>query len=140
MRLTAGQIQAIKQTVQASLGLPAQVRLFGSRLDDEAKGGDVDLHVSVAQPVNVWATAQCASRLERSLDGRKVDVRMWAHGQPVFPSTVLRSPKALCFEPNPTLIASVCTLMTLRGWRTRSCFERSHLLTQARPRFGAAAT
>lgn len=85
MRLTAGQIQAIKQTVQARLGLPTQIRLFGSRLDDEAKGGDVDLHVSVVQPVDVWAAAQCASRLERSLDGRKVDVRIWAHGQPVLP-------------------------------------------------------
>lgn len=85
MRLTAGQIQAIKQTVQASLGLPAQVRLFGSCLDDEAKGGELDLHVSAAQPVDVWAAAQCASQLERNLDGRKVDVCIWAHGQPVLP-------------------------------------------------------
>ncbi|HRK37146.1 MAG TPA: nucleotidyltransferase domain-containing protein [Burkholderiaceae bacterium] len=85
MRLTVGQVHIIKQTVQDSFGLDAQVRLFGSRIDDAANGGDVDLHVTLRQPVGVWAVAQLASRLERGLHGRKVDVRVWAEGQPLLP-------------------------------------------------------
>ena len=43
MRLTPTQIDTIQSTVQAVLGEGAVVSLFGSRLDDGRKGGDVDL-------------------------------------------------------------------------------------------------
>jgi predicted nucleotidyltransferase len=87
MRLNHDQIQIIKQTVELSLGKDASVRLFGSRLDDKAKGGDVDLHISLARPVasTVVATSQLAARLERKLDGRKVDVRLWTPDQEMMP-------------------------------------------------------
>jgi predicted nucleotidyltransferase len=78
MRLTPEAIAIIVETVKTRLGDEAQVRLFGSRLDDSAKGGDIDLHVSVSQPLTnwVWESAQLAAKLERLLDGRKVDVRL----------------------------------------------------------------
>jgi predicted nucleotidyltransferase len=61
------------------LGEGAQVRLFGSRLDDAARGGDVDLHVSLAKapPNPAWDCAKLAVALQRQLEGRKVDVRLW---------------------------------------------------------------
>lgn len=87
MRLSSEQMHIIKQTVALNLGDGAQVRLFGSRLDDAAKGGDVDLHISLAQPIAepVWATAQLAARLERELGGRKVDVRLWSRDEKMLP-------------------------------------------------------
>ena len=56
----------------------AQVRLFGSRLDDAAKGGDIDLHVRVLGEVNnpIWEASLLSAQLQRKLDGRKVDVRL----------------------------------------------------------------
>ena len=45
MRLTPAQINAIKSTAQTVLGDGARVTLFGSRVDDSAKGGDVDLMI-----------------------------------------------------------------------------------------------
>lgn len=58
----------------------AQVRLFGSRLDDSAKGGDIDLHVHVQVQGGVdnpiWEASLLAAQLQRQLDGRKVDVRL----------------------------------------------------------------
>jgi hypothetical protein len=49
MRLTPAQIDAIKSTATAVLGEGAQVTLFGSRVNDTAKGGDVDLMIEVLQ-------------------------------------------------------------------------------------------
>lgn len=76
MRLTPSAIQKIKATVASLLGSTAQVRLFGSRLDKEKKGGDVDLLVTTNTPVESPAvlTAQLAARLIQALEGRKVDV------------------------------------------------------------------
>ena len=78
MRLTPEAIAIIVETVKTRLGDEAQVRLFGSRLDDGATGGDIDLHVSVSKPLTdwVWESAQLAAKLERLLDGRKVDIRL----------------------------------------------------------------
>lgn len=76
MRLTQTQIAAIREAVAEVAGSDATVRLFGSRLDDAAKGGDVDLMVDVPHPVEAPApmAAQIAGRISRAMDGRKVDV------------------------------------------------------------------
>jgi len=46
MRLSTKQIDAIKQAVTESLGAGAEVYLFGSRINDARRGGDVDLLVA----------------------------------------------------------------------------------------------
>ena len=43
MRLTEQQIQTIKQVVVMLAGDSAKITLFGSRVDDTKKGGDIDL-------------------------------------------------------------------------------------------------
>lgn len=48
MRLTPRQVQKIKEVVARHFGESATVRLFGSRLDDRAKGGDFDFFVELA--------------------------------------------------------------------------------------------
>jgi predicted nucleotidyltransferase len=52
------------------------VRLFGSRLDDRARGGDIDLLVECPRPVArpVWLAAQITARLQRRLGDRRIDV------------------------------------------------------------------
>jgi predicted nucleotidyltransferase len=76
MRLSNTQIAAIRQVVLEQAGAAATVRLFGSRLDDTAKGGDVDLLVEIPSPATAPAlmAARIAGRISRALDGRKVDV------------------------------------------------------------------
>lgn len=80
MRLTPIQIDTIKSTAQAVLGEGVQVTLFGSRVDDSAKGGDVDLMVEVRHPITEPAlvSARIASRVSRAMHGRKVDVLLKA--------------------------------------------------------------
>jgi len=80
MRLTPAQIDTIKSTAQAVLGEGAQVTLFGSRVYDDLKGGDVDLMVEMQESIEQPAVmaARMASRVSRFMYGRKVDVLLKA--------------------------------------------------------------
>jgi predicted nucleotidyltransferase len=57
-------------------GATARVWLFGSRVRDDARGGDVDLLLEVDSAVDEPArlAAQLAAKVSRSMQGRKVDV------------------------------------------------------------------
>jgi predicted nucleotidyltransferase len=76
MRLSAEQSSVILATARELAGPDASVRLFGSRLNDQSRGGDIDLLVEcphrVARPV--WLAAQITARLQRRLGDRKIDV------------------------------------------------------------------
>lgn len=76
MRLTLSQIDMIRQAAQSVFGDLVRVTLFGSRINDKAKGGDVDLMVEVPNIVDEPALlgARVASRVSRAMDGRRVDV------------------------------------------------------------------
>jgi predicted nucleotidyltransferase len=76
MRLTPQQVERIRAIVAEQAGPDAVVWLFGSRVDDTARGGDVDLFVEVPRPVDEPAllSARIAGRVSRALDERKVDV------------------------------------------------------------------
>ena len=68
MRLTQEQIQSITQTVFRLTGKGAEVYLFGSRLDDKAKGGDVDLFIETGTPLTLIQRAQIKLELESQLE------------------------------------------------------------------------
>jgi len=76
MRLTVDHIDMICRVVAEEAGDTAEVRLFGSRLDDQAKGGDVDLLVESSTPVEqpAYLAARISARLTRCMQGRKVDI------------------------------------------------------------------
>ncbi|OIR06754.1 hypothetical protein GALL_110020 [mine drainage metagenome] len=80
MRLTDDQTQAIRQLAHQVAGSQSRVRVFGSRLDDAAHGGDLDLMLEVQDPVENPAlmAAQMAARVSRVMHGRKVDVLLCA--------------------------------------------------------------
>jgi predicted nucleotidyltransferase len=91
MRLSPQSQAIIHQAVVQRFGDLAQVRLFGSRLDDTAKGGDIDLHVRVQGGVlnPIWEASLLAAQLQRQLDGRKVDVRLLDETQNALPVDAL---------------------------------------------------
>ena len=79
MRQSPPQVQAIVAAIAATAalaGADVQVRLFGSRLDDTLRGGDIDLLIECPRPVArpVWLAAQITARLQRPLGDRKIDV------------------------------------------------------------------
>lgn len=76
MRLTNDQIQVIRQLACQLAGSQSRVRVFGSRLDDAAHGGDLDLMLELAESVDNPAllAAQLSAQVSRAMHGRKVDV------------------------------------------------------------------
>ncbi len=77
MRLDEGQRRVIRETVRQRLGREAEVYLFGSRLDDAARGGDIDLLVVLPGEPDAGravAASQLEAALQRRLGGRQVDV------------------------------------------------------------------
>lgn len=80
MRLTDHQSQTIRQLALQIAGSHARVRVFGSRLDDTARGGDLDLMLELPEPVDNPAllVARFSAKVTRLMHGRKVDVLLAA--------------------------------------------------------------
>ena len=76
MRLTSQQIATIRQVVAEQLGSGARVLLFGSRVDDAARGGDIDLLVETKRELaNRSAEAsRLAAKLQLALGDQRIDV------------------------------------------------------------------
>lgn len=88
MRLSEAQIEAIKQEAGHFFGARAEVWLFGSRVDDTAKGGDVDLFVrAMSGDADELAAARFAflARLKRRIGDRKIDLVLQRDGGEVLP-------------------------------------------------------
>lgn len=76
MRLSPEQILAIRKSASQLAGDAARVWLFGSRVRDHERGGDVDLMLEVDQavPDPAQLAARLAAQVSRGMHGRKVDV------------------------------------------------------------------
>ena len=68
MRLTPTQHQQILQATRLNFGANANVWLFGSRVDDARRGGDVDLYVETDQASTLLSALRCKIELEDNLD------------------------------------------------------------------------
>jgi predicted nucleotidyltransferase len=87
MRLTNLQIQTIKQVVATVTADNAQVILFGSRVDDTQKGGDIDLLITqlnhIQHPVEL--ATKINAQLVRVFQGRKIDILLSAPNLKTLP-------------------------------------------------------
>ncbi len=84
MRLKTEQITTIVKTVHSVTQQATQIRLFGSRLDDLAKGGDVDLLIETPQLLGLLQKAQLKNLLESRLN-LPVDLLIVQTGQKLTP-------------------------------------------------------
>lgn len=76
MRLTSSQIESIRSAVHKVLGERVTIRLFGSRVRDDLKGGDIDLFLETDYVLENRVASICAVQgaLLRALGERKVDI------------------------------------------------------------------
>lgn len=97
VRLTRTQIRAITETVGRLAGGAAEVYLFGSRLNDQARGGDVDLLVETATRLTPIERARIKMQLEAQV-GLPVDVSFRASGSEPTPFQRLARAKGVRLE------------------------------------------
>jgi len=109
MRLNHHQTQLITQHVALIFGADDAVWLFGSQLDDEQVGGDVDLFIDTPQRNGLRQIVQVKAALTSAL-GRPVDVVLRAPG---------RDPNALNLSPpyTPRTDGVYCVLGAGSGGR-----------------------
>ena len=89
MRLTDQQHTIIRAAVTETFGAGANVWLFGSRVDDSQRGGDIDLLIETDQ-VDVEAIARAEivllAKIQMKMGEQKIDVLL------DYPSRKIRSP------------------------------------------------
>ena len=85
MRLTPAQIMVIRRSTAEVFGEQANVWLFGSRVDDSKRGGDIDLLIRPNHLLERSALTHkiCfIGKLERLFGERKIDVIIEEPGDP----------------------------------------------------------
>lgn len=89
MRLSTQEQQVLRRAVTECFGDSAQVRLFGSRVDDAGRGGDIDLLIEtpLTDPQRIAAAhTRFLSAVYARMGEQKVDVLI------DFPTRQTRSP------------------------------------------------
>ncbi len=78
MRLQPKEVNAIAQAAQDAFTLGTAVFLFGSRVDDSKRGGDIDLLIEIPKAMPpaelVRRRTRFVSRIYRLLDEQRIDV------------------------------------------------------------------
>ena len=75
MRITELQKNSIKQLTTQIFGADARLMLFGSRVNDDAKGGDIDLYIETQQAQDVFEKKiRLLTALHKALGEQKIDI------------------------------------------------------------------
>ncbi|MCX7076583.1 MAG: nucleotidyltransferase domain-containing protein [Methylococcales bacterium] len=75
MRLSQHECAVVKSQVQSIFGQEAQVFLFGSRVDDLKKGGDIDLFIKISDQSDLFnKKIRFLARVKKCLGEQKIDV------------------------------------------------------------------
>jgi predicted nucleotidyltransferase len=86
MRLTHGEIEAIRRAVREVFGDAARARVFGSRVRDDLKGGDLDLFVEVdAGDASVANEQRLRDLIAPALGDLRIDIILHERGRPPTP-------------------------------------------------------
>lgn len=76
MRISEQTQTIINDVAHEIFGPDITVKVFGSRLDDQARGGDIDLLIESIQPINQsrYKSLQLVARLQILLGDQAIDV------------------------------------------------------------------
>jgi len=78
MRLNNKEIAAIKEVTRGVFGDNATISLFGSRTDDNKKGGDIDLFIQCNRQISLEEQYQLKIKflvqLKKNIGDQKIDV------------------------------------------------------------------
>lgn len=87
MRLGEKEQLAIRKAIREA-DADASVYLFGSRVDDAARGGDIDLLV-LSKKITLMVKIGILAQLHRTLGERKIDIAVYPDDSRPFPRMVM---------------------------------------------------
>ena len=73
MRLNQSEIKAIKDSFKSTF-IDGDIYLFGSRVDDNQKGGDIDLYITTKDANKVKRKIDFLVKLKNLIGEQKIDV------------------------------------------------------------------
>ena len=88
MRLANEEQSAIRDTIRQA-DADAMIYLFGSRTDDAAKGGDIDLLV-LSKKINLMMKLDILAELHQRLGERKIDIAIYPDATRPFPRIIMQ--------------------------------------------------
>lgn len=88
MRLAENEVSAIRTAISEA-DPEASIYLFGSRADDAAKGGDIDLLV-ISKKITLMAKLGILAQLHQKLGERKIDIAIYRDDSHPFPRMVMQ--------------------------------------------------
>lgn len=85
MRLTEAQQKVIRELARRHFGMDAEVRVFGSRADNQARGGDLDLYIETSLKGSALIKAELAfvRKLQAEFGEQRIDTTVHSRGEPV---------------------------------------------------------
>jgi predicted nucleotidyltransferase len=89
MRLAYQEKLVIRETIHQA-DTDAMIYLFGSRTDDTAKGGDIDLLV-LSKTINLMTKLDILSKLHQQIGERKIDIAVYPDTMRAFPRMVMQA-------------------------------------------------
>ena len=88
MRLASEEHSAISDTIHRA-DADAMIYLFGSRVFDAAKGGDIDLLV-LSKRIDLMTKLDILAQLHQKLGERKIDIAIYPDATRPFPRMVMQ--------------------------------------------------
>jgi len=89
MRINEIEHQTIRQAI-LEIDPAAKIYLFGSRVDDNAKGGDIDLLV-ISRKINLLDKLAVLAKLHQTLGEQKIDLAVFSDLSTPFARVAMES-------------------------------------------------
>lgn len=97
MRLTHEQISLVLSLTHSLAGKNTSISLYGSRLKDDRRGGDLDLLIETSRKLNLLEKARLKMALESALS-LPVDILFHQPGDPASPFYLIAKKQAVFLE------------------------------------------
>lgn len=87
MRPTQEQASIIRDAARQAFGVEAEVWLFGSRVQDNKRGGDIDIYIEAGGGLDDVLDRELAfhAALQRRLGEQRIDIVVHRQGVPLRP-------------------------------------------------------
>ncbi|MEJ5227060.1 hypothetical protein [Thermodesulfovibrio sp.] len=83
MRLDENTLKTIKKLAEQYFGKYCEVRIFGSRVDDTQKGGDIDIYIKTDLNVDILERkASFLAELKMTIGDQKIDLLVERNDNP----------------------------------------------------------